>query len=60
MVTLIDIRSYYTQNVDIHALGYKLSLISGALELILICIIINESRLTPTEPIVTEDVCVNV
>lgn len=56
MVTLIDIRSYYMTGTDRSNLGYSLSLTSGALELLLICIIVNESRLTPTKPIITEEV----
>jgi ABC-type multidrug transport system fused ATPase/permease subunit len=55
MVTLIDIRSYYMTGTDRSNLGYSLSLTSGALELLLICIIVNESRLTPTKPIITEE-----
>lgn len=60
MVTLVDLRSYYVQDVDTHAKGFSLSLLTGTLELLLICIVINESRLTPTKPIITEDVRLTV
>jgi hypothetical protein len=56
MITLIDIRSYYISGADKSNMGFTLTLVTGTLEFVLLCIIMNESRLTPTNPIVTEDV----
>ncbi|KAI8094907.1 P-loop containing nucleoside triphosphate hydrolase protein [Gilbertella persicaria] len=54
LVILIDMRSYYNLGTNAGD-GYSLFLKSGAIDLLLIIIIANESRLTPTEPIVTEN-----
>jgi hypothetical protein len=56
MITLIDFRSYYNLGLDAGG-GYSVSLWSGSIELLLITVIINETRNAPTNPIITEDVC---
>lgn len=54
-VTIIDFRSYYILGSDA-GMGYSLSFWTGIIDLLLIIIIINETRLAPTKPVITEEV----
>lgn len=54
LVCVIDVRSYYI--LDKAGMGYHVSICAAALDLILIIIVINEARLTPSEPVITESV----
>ncbi|CAO3646433.1 unnamed protein product [Mucor hiemalis] len=53
LVTVIDFRSYYNAG-DKSAMGYQLAVCTTLLDLVLIVIVINEARLAPTKPVVTE------
>lgn len=55
LVTIIDFRSYYNAG-DKSAMGYQLAVCTTLLDLVLIVIVINEARLAPTKPVVTESV----
>lgn len=57
LITIVDFRSYYNLGLEAGD-GYSVSLWSGAIELLLLNIIINETRSAPTKPVVTEDVCI--
>lgn len=54
-VTVIDMRSYYILGLGAK-MGYSLSLWTGAIDLALLIIVINETRLAPTKPVITEEV----
>ncbi|OBZ89252.1 ATP-dependent bile acid permease [Choanephora cucurbitarum] len=54
LITLVDTRSYYILGSSAGE-GYTLRLITGAIDLLLIILIVNETRLAPTKPIITED-----
>ncbi|KAI7906444.1 P-loop containing nucleoside triphosphate hydrolase protein [Cokeromyces recurvatus] len=53
-VTLIDERSYYLLGQNAGT-GYPLSLLTGFIDLLLLLIIINETRLAPSKPVVTKE-----
>lgn len=55
LVTVIDMRSYYILGLSA-GMGYSLSLWTGAIDLALLVIVINETRLTPTKSVITEEV----
>lgn len=48
-------RSYYILGLSA-GMGYSLSLWTGAIDLALLVIVINETRLTPTKSVITEEV----
>ncbi|CAO3610008.1 unnamed protein product [Mucor fragilis] len=54
LVTVIDMRSYYILGLSA-GMGYSLSLWTGAIDLTLIIIVINETRLAPAKPVITEE-----
>jgi hypothetical protein len=54
-VGLVDTRSYYILG-DKAGMGYYVSLCTTLLDLVLIIIIINETRRAPSKPIITETV----
>jgi hypothetical protein len=55
LVNMIDSRSYYILG-DKTGMGYYLSVCTTLLDLVLIVIVINEVRLAPTKPVITESV----
>lgn len=54
LVCIVDVRSFYI--LDKAGMGYHVAACATLLDLILIVIIINETRLAPSEPIITESV----
>lgn len=55
MCDVVNTRSYYIMVHDI-ILGYKVTILTTVLNLILIIIVINETRNAPLKPIITESV----
>ncbi|KAI8647895.1 P-loop containing nucleoside triphosphate hydrolase protein [Parasitella parasitica] len=53
-VAIIDFRSYYNLGLGV-GMGYSICFWTGAVDLLLICIVINEARLTPAQPVITEE-----
>lgn len=54
LVCIVDVRSFYI--LDKAGMGYHVAACAALLDLILIVIVINETRLAPPEPVITESV----
>ncbi|KAI9251679.1 P-loop containing nucleoside triphosphate hydrolase protein [Helicostylum pulchrum] len=52
LVCIVDVRSFYI--LDKAGMGYHVAACAALLDLILIVIVINETRLAPPEPVITE------
>lgn len=54
LVVIVNTRSYYI--IGGENMGYQLALYTTLIDFLLIIIVINETRLAPTKPIITESV----